>query len=120
MKKIFSFFKLSWLPNFSEKFPEGTPIDFGDGTSTNTYGYGFVRWARIVLYYFDTFTDRLVTKFRALPQKTRLIVIFAKVAFIVILFAGTIGFDLFGTLYLMWIVYGLSKDKTAVLQSASK
>ena len=90
------------LPRFSE---------FGD-----EYGYGLERWAKISWYYFGRFTDKCRLKFFGLPQKTRLIIAFVKLAFVLLLFAGKIGLDITATLYLTWIFYGVAKDPTPAVQ----
>jgi hypothetical protein len=90
------------LPSFSK---------FGD-----EFGYGLERWAKISWYYVNIFTDKCKKKFFTLPQKTRLIVAFAKLALILLLFAGKIGLDITATLYLAWIFYGVSKDETPVME----
>lgn len=93
------FFK---LPSFSK---------FGD-----SYGYGVERWAKIAWYYFNILTDKCKEKFFSLPQKTRFIIAFAKLVFILLLFAGKIGLDITATLYLLWIFYGVAKNKTPIVE----
>ena len=90
------------LPNFSR---------FGDD-----FGYGLERWAKIAWYYFNILTDKCKEKFFILPQKTRLIIAFAKLVFILLLFAGKIGLDITATLYLIWIFYGVAKDVTPIVE----